>query len=144
MNSNEFMKHALDTAEKSGADVPVGALIVQNGKIIAACHNEKECNNDATAHAEICAIKKASIVLNRWRLDDCEMYVTLEPCPMCAWAIVQSRIKTVYFGSYDVQYGALGSVLDLRKQAKSDLKVFGGILEKECDNVIKEFFGKIR
>lgn len=144
MNSNEFMKKALEMAAKSGADVPVGALIVQNGSIIAACHNEKERNNDSTAHAEICAIKKASLVLNRWRLDDCEMYVTLEPCPMCAWAIIQSRIKAVYFGSYDIQYGALGSVLDLRKQAKSDLKVFGGILEKECDNVIKEFFGRIR
>ncbi|HNW26471.1 MAG TPA: nucleoside deaminase [Candidatus Gastranaerophilaceae bacterium] len=144
MNSNDFMKQALGVAEKSGADVPVGALIVQNGTIISACHNEKEQNKDSTAHAEICAIKKASLVLSRWRLDDCEMYVTLEPCPMCAWAIIQSRIKTVYFGSYDIQYGALVSVLDLRKQAKSDLKVFGGILEKECDNIIKEFFGKIR
>lgn len=138
------MKKALDAAEKSGADVPVGALIVQNGSIIAACVNEKERNNDITAHAEICALKKAASFLKRWRLNDCQMYVTLEPCPMCAWAIIQSRINTVYFGSYDVHYGALGSVLDLRKQANSNLKVFGGILEKECDNIIKDFFERLR
>ena len=86
------------------------------------------------------ALKQAAQVLNNWRLDECELYVTLEPCPMCAWAILQSRIKAVYFGSFDKQYGALGSVLDLRKQANSNLKVYGGILEKECDTVIKEFW----
>lgn len=142
--SSNFMQKAIDIAKKSGADVSIGALIVRNGMIIASCHNEKEKNNDATAHAEISAIKKASLILNRWRLDDCEMYVTLEPCPMCAWAILQSRIKTVYFGSYDKQYGALGSVMDLRKQANSELKVYGGILEKECDNVINDFFKGLR
>lgn len=140
----DLMLNALETARKSGADVPVGALIVKDGKILACECNEKEKKNDASAHAEILAIRKAASVLGNWRLDNCEMYVTLEPCPMCAWAILQSRITAVYFGSFDTQYGALGSVLDLRKQANSTLKVYGGILEKECDNLIKEFWDTIR
>lgn len=140
----DFMLDALEIAKKSGADVPVGALIVKNGKILACECNQKEKNNDPSAHAEILAIRKAASILGNWRLDDCELYVTLEPCPMCAWAILQSRIKAIYFGSFDNQYGALGSVLDLRKQANSDLKVYGGILEKECDNLIKEFWDTIR
>lgn len=140
----KFMQLALNVAENSGEDVPVGALIVKNGEIIASAHNEKEKNNDATAHAEIIVIKKASKALKNWRLDDCELYVTLEPCPMCAWAILQSRIKTVYFGSYDKQYGALGSVLDLRKQANSNLQVYGGILEEKCDNIVNSFWQKRR
>jgi len=138
-----FMRQAVEMAKQSGADVPVGAVIVdsKSGEIIASAHNQKEKNNDVTAHAEILAIKKASEVLNNWRLDDCELYVTLEPCPMCAWAILQSRVKTVYFGSSDNQYGALGSVVDLRKfSSASGLKVYSGILEEECDNVIKEFW----
>lgn len=137
---NNFMQIAIDMAKSSVMDVPVGAVIVKDGKIIAQVNNEKEKNKDATAHAEILAIKQAGLELNNWRLDDCELYVTLEPCPMCAWAILQSRIKIVYFGSYDLQYGALGSVLDLRKQANSSLKIFGGIMEKECDNIIEEFW----
>lgn len=137
---NRFIKEAINIAKKSGADVPVGALIVKNNEIIASACNEKEKNNDPTAHAEILAIKQASSTLNNWRLDDCELYVTLEPCPMCAWAILQSRIKAVYFGSFDKQYGAFGSVLDLRDQANSKLKVYGGICEKDCDNIIKTFW----
>ena len=134
------MQEALNMAINSGADVPVGAVIVKNNEIIASGFNEKEKLNDVVAHAEIVAIKKASEKLGNWRLDGCELYVTLEPCPMCAWAILQSRFKSVYFGSYDTQYGAFGSVLDLRKQAASSLKVYGGIMEKECDNVINDFW----
>ncbi len=137
---NLFMQEALNMAMNSGADVPVGALIVKNNEIIASACNEKEKSNDVTSHAEIIAIRKASEKLGNWRLEDCELYVTLEPCPMCAWAILQSRIKAVYFGSYDSQYGALGSVLDLRTQSNSTLKVYGGIMEKECDNVINGFW----
>lgn len=138
------MQEAIEIAKQSGADVPVGALIVTNGKIIASAHNEREKSNDISAHAEILALKKASEKLKNWRLDDCELYVTLEPCPMCTWAILQSRIKSVYFGSYDRQYGALGTIIDLRKQSNSQIKVYGGILEKECDNIIKEFWNSKR
>lgn len=137
---NNFMQEAINVAKESGADVPVGALIIKNGEIIAYACNEREKTNDISAHAEILAIRRAESALNNWRLDDCELYVTLEPCPMCAWAILQSRIKTVYFGSYDTQYGALGSVLDLRKLANSSLKVYGGILEEECNNIVNAFW----
>lgn len=137
---NEFMQKALDVAGNSGADVPVGALVVKNGEIISFACNEREKNNDISAHAEILAIKKAEEVIKNWRLDDCELYVTLEPCPMCAWAILQSRIKSVYFGSFDKQYGAFGSALDLRMQTNTSLKVYGGIMENECDNIIKKFW----
>lgn len=134
---------AIEIAQKSGADVPVGALIVKNGKVISSACNEREKTNDPSAHAEILAIRKAALKLNNWRLDDCELYVTLEPCPMCAWAILQSRIKAIYFGSFDKQYGAFGSALDLRKigtETNSKLKVYSGILEEECDNIINEFW----
>lgn len=141
---NKFMQEAINIAKESGTDVPVGALITKDGEIIAYACNEKEKNNDVSAHAEILAIRKASKQLKNWRLDNCELYVTLEPCPMCAWAILQSRIKTVYFGSFDKQYGALGSVLDLRSQANSKLKIYSGIMEEECDNIIKEFWSNKR
>ena len=137
---NEFMQKAIEIAKASGADVPIGAIIVKDGEIIASACNEREKNNDPTGHAEIIALRAAALELNNWRLDGCELYVTLEPCPMCAWAIIQSRVKAVYFGSFDSQYGALDSVLDLRKTADSKLKVYGGILEKECDNVINTFW----
>jgi len=140
----DFMQQAINISQESGADVPVGALITKNGEIIAVACNEREKNNDPSAHAEILAIRKAASILNNWRLDGCELYVTLEPCPMCAWAILQSRIKSVYFGSFDKQYGALGSVIDLRLQASSSLKVYGGIMEKECDNIITNFWQKRR
>lgn len=140
----KFMQEAINIAKNSGADVPVGALLVKNNKIISSACNEKEKNNDPSAHAEILAIRKAASTFNNWRLEDCELYVTLEPCPMCAWAIIQSRIKSVYFGSFDKQYGALGSVIDLRQQSNSSLKVYGGIYEKECDNMIESFWQKIR
>ena len=125
-------------------DIPVGAIITQNGKIISHACNNKEKTTDITGHAEILAIRNAEKTLNNWRLDNCEMYVTLEPCPMCAWAIIQSRIKTVYFGSYDTNYGALGSKTDLRELTKTNLKVFGGIMEEKCNNLLKDYFEKMR
>lgn len=142
-----FMQKAIEIAHNSGEDVPVGALIVKNGEIIASACNEREKTNDPSAHAEILTIRKASLALNNWRLDDCELYVTLEPCPMCAWAILQSRIKAVYFGSFDKQYGAFGSALDLRKignGANSKTKIYSGILEEECDNIITTFWANKR
>lgn len=139
-----FMKKAIELAKQVEKDVPVSAVIVKNGEIIAFAQNERELDNDVTSHAEILAIRKAEKVLNNWRLDDCEMYVNLEPCPMCAWAIIQARIKSVYFGSFDKNYGAFGSALDLRGHANSKLKVYGGIMEEECDKILEEFFKKIR
>ena len=138
------MRRAIDLAKKANGEIPVGAIIVKDGEIFAETFNQKEVLNDVTAHAEILAIREAEKKLGRWRLDDCEMYVTLEPCPMCAWAIINSRIKTVYFGAYDHNYGALGSAIDLRKLANSKLKVYGGIMEKECIEVLDEFFDKMR
>ena len=90
------------------------------------------------------AIKDAQKILNTSRLNECELYVTLEPCPMCAWAILQAGIKTVYFGSYNLQYGAMGSVLNLPKLSHSKIKIYGGIEEEICDRILKEFFEKIR
>lgn len=138
------MKRAIEVAKQAQSEIPVGAVILKDGEIISSAFNQKEKLNDATAHAEILAIREAEKKLNRWRLDDCEMYVTLEPCPMCAWAIINSRIKTVYFGSFDTNYGALGSVIDLRKLANSKLKVYGGIQEDECNKILNEYFEKMR
>lgn len=138
------MKRAIEYAKLANGEIPIGAVIVKDGEIISGAYNHKEELNDVTAHAEILAIIEASKHLGRWRLDDCEMYVTLEPCPMCAWAITSSRIKTVYFGSYDVNYGAFGSVIDVRNLANSKLKVYGGIMETECNEILNEYFKKLR
>jgi len=141
--NKDFMKLAIEEAKKSGTDVPVGAVIVKNGDIIASSHNEKEQKQDSILHAEMVAIKDASKKLQNWRLEGCEIYVTLEPCPMCAWAIIQARIPKVYFGSYDALYGALGSRIDLRELC-NNIEVKGGILEQECNEILKDFFGKLR
>lgn len=140
------MQRAIDYLKNNTkfSEIPVAAIVVKDGEVISASCNQKESQNDISAHAEILAIKEAAKKLNRWRLDDCELYVTLEPCPMCAWAIMQARLKAVYFGSYDLKYGALGSVIDLRKISDSKLKVYGGIMEKECDEILKEFFAGLR
>ena len=137
---NSFMSISINEAKKSGRDVPVGAVVVKNGDVIATAHNERELDNDVTSHAEILAIRKAEQVLGNWRLDDCDLYVTLEPCPMCGWAILQSRIKNVYFGSYDTNYGAFFSKVDLRKFSTFTPNVYGGIMEKECDELLNSFF----
>lgn len=138
------MQQAIIQAKKSGIEIPVGAVILRDGVVIAEAFNKKEAEKDVTSHAEILAIKKAEQILDNWRLDDCEMYVTLEPCPMCAWAIIQARLKTVYFGSYDLNYGALGSKIDLRNLLNSNLKVYGGIMEEECDKILKDYFKGLR
>lgn len=139
------MQRVLDiVAALQSSEIPVAAIIVKNGEIIAAASNQKEQVNDVTAHAEILAIRAAEKKLGNWRLDGCELYVNLEPCPMCAWAIIQSRISTVYFGSFDKNYGALGSVLDLRKFLNSNLKVYGGIMEEECNKILEDYFAGLR
>ena len=141
---NSFMSISINEAKKSGRDVPVGAVVVKNGDVIATAHNERELDNDVTSHAEILAIRKAEQVLGNWRLDDCDLYVTLEPCPMCGWAILQSRIKNVYFGSYDTNYGAFFSKVDLRNFSTFTPNVYGGIMEKECDELLNSFFTDLR
>ena len=144
----EFMKEALKEAEKAykKLEVPVGAVIVKNGKIIAKAYNQKETKYDTTKHAEILAIQKASKELKSWRLLDCEMYVTLEPCPMCAGAIINSRIKKVYIGTMDYKTGAVGSKLNLLNDYVFNHKVEfeAGILENECEDILKEFFKDLR
>jgi len=141
---NKFMQEAIDEALKSDGDIPVGAVLVKDNEIIVRSHNTREKDNDITSHAEIIAIRQAGKLFNNWRLDGCELYVTLEPCPMCGWAILQSRISKVYFGSYDANYGAFCSKIDLRKISNSKTQVFGGIMEAECDKILKDFFVTIR
>ncbi len=138
-----YMHTAIEEAKKSGKDVPVGAVVVKDGKIISVAHNLREQDNDITAHAEILAIRQAERTVANWRLDGCELYVTLEPCPMCGWAILQSRISKVYFGSYDLNYGAF-SKCGLDKICKTDIEIHGGICEEECDMLLKDFFTDIR
>ena len=140
-----FMQLAIEEGKKVTKDIPVGAVIVKDGKVLSTGFNTKEQDNDITSHAEIIAIRKAEKLLNNWRLDDCDLYVTLEPCPMCGWAILQSRIRNVYFGSYDTNYGAFSSIIDLRKISNNqNLKVYGGILEKDCDRLLEDFFKTLR
>lgn len=143
-----FMKEALKEAKKAydKLEVPVGAVIVKDGKIIARAHNLKETKYDTTKHAEILAIQKASKKLNSWRLIGCEMYVTLEPCSMCAGALINSRIKKVYIGASDQKTGAVGSVYNLLEDYTFNHKVEyeKGVLQDECESILKEFFRKLR
>ena len=144
----KFMKEALKEAKKAyeKLEVPVGCVIVKDGKIIARAHNLKETKQDTTKHAEMIAIQKASKKLNAWRLLDCDMYITLEPCSMCAGAIINSRIRKVYIGTMDQKTGAAGSVLDLFKDFTFNHKVEieNGILKEECEEILKKFFKELR
>ncbi len=134
---------ALEEAEKARekGEVPVGAVIVKNGEIIAKAHNLKESLNDPTAHAEILAIREACNKLNNWRLHGCEMYVTLEPCPMCAGAILQSRLSKIYIGTFDDTTGAAGSVVNILQN--HNLNHFLEVVwenDEKCSEILTEFF----
>lgn len=146
--NEKFMKEALKEAKKAyeKLEVPVGAVIVKDGKIIARAHNQKETKYDTTKHAEILAIQKASKKLQSWRLLDCEMYVTLEPCSMCAGALINSRIKKVYIGALDEKTGAAGSVLNLFEDFTFNHKVEieKGVRREECETLLKDFFKMLR
>lgn len=147
-NKIKYMKEAIKEAKKAynKEEIPVGAIIVKDNKIIARAHNIKEVKKDTTKHAEMIAIQKASKKLESWRLTDCEMYVTLEPCSMCAGALIQSRIKKVYIGTSDKKTGACGSVLNLLEDYPFNHKVEieKNVMQKECETIIKEFFKMLR
>ena len=149
MNYQSLMQLAIAIAQevKSSGDVPVGALIVNElGEILSIGKNEREKNNDPTAHAEIVAIRGAGEKLGRWRLDDLTLIVTLEPCMMCAGAILQSRIKRLVFGAFDQKAGAVGSSLDVIRdvRALSKVEVVSGVLEDECAKLLTNFFARKR
>ena len=147
MDNNYFMKEALKQAEIAYrlGEVPIGAVVTKNGKIISKAYNRRETGKNALLHAETEAIYKACKNLNGWRLWECELYVTLEPCPMCAGAIVNARIPKVYFGAYDLKNGACGSYLNLlTMQNNFRPEIQGGIMEGECAGLIKDFFKKLR
>lgn len=144
----KFMNIALKEAKKAynKLEIPVGAVIVKNGEIIAKAHNIKEEKMDTTKHAEIIAIQKANKKLKTWRLNDCDMYVTLEPCPMCAGALIQARLRKVYIGTLDQKTGACGSVLNLLEDYKFNhqVQVEKGICKTECEKILKDFFIELR
>lgn len=146
--TQKYMKEALKQAQKAyeKGEIPVGAIIVKQNKIIARAYNEKETKQDTTKHAEIIAIQKASKKLKTWRLTDCEMYVTLEPCSMCAGALIQARLKKVYIGTMDKKTGSCGSVLNLLEDYTFNHKVEieTGIIQKECEDLLKKFFKELR
>ncbi len=144
MQYKSFMPQALEEADRAflKGEVPVGAVIVRAGEIIASAHNLTEQTKNPLAHAEILAINKACRALGSMRLNDCELYVTLEPCPMCAGAILNARLKRLYIGAPDVQYGCCGSAVDLTKilSVNHNIEVYHGIMEAECEARIKQFF----
>jgi tRNA(adenine34) deaminase len=149
VNDQELMRAALAVAQNAGAsgDVPVGAMIINSsGEIVSTGHNERELLSDPTAHAEIVAIRRAAEKVGEWRLENHTIVVTLEPCPMCAGAIAQSRISTVIFGAWDEKAGAVGSVWDLLRdpRALNKVEVRGGVLAEECSAMLKEFIQGVR
>ncbi|MBO4390499.1 MAG: tRNA adenosine(34) deaminase TadA [Lachnospiraceae bacterium] len=143
-----FMKEAIRQAYKAEAlgEVPIGCVIVKDGKIIGRGYNRRNTDHTTLAHAEISAIKKACRVTGDWRLEDCDLYVTLEPCPMCAGAILQSRMKRVILGCYNPKAGCAGSILNVlqMKEFNHQVEIVDGVLEEECSHMLKEYFRNLR
>ncbi len=143
-----FMKLAIEEAKKAEKinEVPIGAIIVKDNNIIASAYNRREIDQKATAHAELLAIDAACKVLNSWRLTGCTLYVTLEPCPMCAGAIVQSRVDRVVYGASDPKGGCVGTIYDLlnEKRFNHQCEVEKGVLAKECGELLTSFFRQLR
>lgn len=148
MREEKFMREAIRQAKKAEQidEVPIGCVIVYKDRIIARGYNRRNIDKNTLSHAELNAIKKASKKLGDWRLDDCEMYVTLEPCQMCAGAIVQSRIKKVYIGCMNAKAGCAGSVLNLLQVERFNhqAEIIKGVLERECSEMLTEFFRRLR
>lgn len=144
----KYMKEAIKQAKKAYAigEVPIGCVIVYQDKIVGRGYNRRITDKNTLSHAELNAIKKASKVMGDWRLDDCEMYITLEPCQMCSGAIVQSRIKKVYIGCMNPKAGCAGSILNLLQvpQFNHQVEMEKGILEEECSQMLKQFFKELR
>jgi tRNA(adenine34) deaminase len=142
------MLQALDEARRAEAhgDVPVGAVVVRDGQVIATRHNERELTGDPTAHAEVLALRDAAVAVGHWRLDDCDLYVTLEPCPMCAGAIVNSRIRRVVFGATDPKAGAVRSLYQVADDPRLNhrAEIEGGVLADESAALLKAFFAARR
>ena len=141
------MSQALQLARQSGTEVPVGALLMSPaGVVIASAVNDREASHDPSGHAEILALRAGGRVMGDWRLEDCTLIVTLEPCVMCSGAILEARISRVIFGAYDLRKGAAGSAYDLLRDARlgSGLEVIGGVLEAECSELLSDFFGEQR
>ncbi len=144
---NVFMEQAIVEAEKAAriGEVPVGAVIVRNGEIIARGHNLCESRKDATLHAEIVALRSACEAVGGWRLNDCDIYVTLEPCVMCSGALLNSRIRRIYFGAYDIKNGACGSVCDVGNMGFTHKpEIYGGICQDDCAELLSVFFSDRR
>ena len=148
MNHEKYMHMALDFAKQAfeGGEAPIGCVIIdEHGEKIGAGFNKRESKNDATAHAEIEAISQACAKISDWRLDGCSLYVTLEPCPMCAGAIIMSRIEKVFYGAREPKTGTCGSVLNIFMEPYGHkVGVTGGVLEKECSELLSKFFRGLR
>lgn len=148
MTHDDYMRLALEEAHKAAAmgEIPIGAVIVYNGEVISAAHNMRELCQDGTAHAEIIAIREACKKLGRWRLSGCDLYVTVEPCPMCSGAIVNSRINRVIYGCPDVKAGGAESIFNIinNPNLNHNAEVISGICEAECAQIMKDFFKRRR
>ncbi|GGA46844.1 tRNA-specific adenosine deaminase [Kroppenstedtia guangzhouensis] len=148
MSYDRWMKEAIREAGEAEAkgEVPIGAVLVREGEIIGRGHNLRESHQDPTAHAEMIAIREAARLLGGWRLAGCELYVTLEPCPMCAGAILLSRLDTLVYGAYDPKGGCAGTLMNLPRDDRFNhqVEVVGGILEQECGELLRGFFRKLR
>jgi tRNA(adenine34) deaminase len=148
LQENKFIKEALKEAKKALkiGEVPVGAVIVKNGKVISRGYNRSISDNDPSAHAEIVALRKAAQKLKNYRLNDCDLYVTIEPCAMCAGALVQARVKRIVFGAKDKKAGACGSVFDVAdsKVLNHRIEITSGSRAQECGSLIKDFFEQKR
>ena len=144
----QYMREAIKEAEKAAAigEVPIGAVIVWKGEIIGRGHNEREVTNDATTHAEMTAIREANAFKKNWRLEEAELYVTLEPCPMCCGAILLSRIKKVYYGASDLKGETAGTLMNLLQDERFNhqSEVERGVLEEECRMLLQDFFRALR
>ncbi len=148
LKDEEFMRRAIEEAKKAEAlgEVPIGAVIVQDGEVIAAGYNIRETEQRSAAHAEMIALDEACRKLGSWRLPGTTLYVTLEPCPMCAGAIMLSRVDRVVFGAYDPKGGCAGTLMNLLQDDRFNhqAEVEGGVLEEECGNLLSDFFRKLR